>query len=391
MTLSPNSEKKIIWRNIIFFAITTLGALIGCPIYLYHHGLSPFLILLTIFYTIVTGMGITVGYHRLYAHTTYKAHPLVRFFLLFFGAAAFEQSALAWSSQHRDHHRYVDTDMDPYSIKKGFFYAHIGWLIFWKHKKNYENSKDLQKDTLLMHQHRYYILWAVASGILLPIALGALSGEALGALLFAVCFRLTLVYHSTFCINSVCHMFGKSTYDIYATAKDHWFVALLTFGEGYHNFHHRFPTDYRNGVRWYHWDPSKWTIRLLSRIGLTWDLKRVSTFRILEARLAGEARRAQDFLISIEKSYGITKALEILHDQQAKVKTHLADWEQAARKYRDILQEKVASHSGDLKQSSIARVNEARACFHAAYQDWLRLIDRQPQQLQRTLLQNAMV
>lgn len=279
------------WPIIAFFASTTLGAVIGVPLYLYHFGISLSEILLTLFFMIATGLGITVGYHRYYAHTTFKTNPFVEFLILFFGAAAFEQSALTWASGHRDHHRYVDTELDPYSIKKGFWYAHIGWMTLWLQEPDYRNTKDLLKNKMLMHQHYNFVLWSLFAGMIFPVLIGAMMGHALGALVFAVCFRITFVYHATFCINSVCHTFGKATYDIHATARDHWFVAYLTNGEGYHNFHHRFPNDYRNGVRWYQWDPSKWAINLLSRIGMARELKQVSRLTIMEARFAADAQR----------------------------------------------------------------------------------------------------
>lgn len=254
----------------------TTGAIIGAPWYIYRYGVSWPDVFLLLFFITATAMSITAGYHRLFSHASYKASPLVRFLVLFFGAAAFEQSALTWASTHRDHHRHADTDLDPYGIKKGFFYAHIGWMLFWKHEPDFENVQDLQKDALIRHQHRHYLAWALASGILFPLALGAMMGmeHAFAAFFLAVCVRLTIVHHATFSINSISHMFGTCPHDEHSTAKDNWFVALLTLGEGYHNFHHRFPTDYRNGIRWYHWDPSKWVIALLARLGLAWDLKR---------------------------------------------------------------------------------------------------------------------
>lgn len=291
MRVGTKMVRKNSWPIIAFFALTSAGALVGAPLYVHRFGISLSEILLFLFFVAATGMSITAGYHRLYSHRTFKASPIVEFLILFFGAAAFEQSVLDWSSQHRDHHRYVDTERDPYSIKKGFWYAHIGWMTLWKQLPDYGNVKDLLKDKLVMHQHRHYVAWGVTAGILLPLLLGVLSGHALGALIFSVCVRLTLVYHATFCINSVCHVFGKATYDINATARDHWLVAFLTNGEGYHNFHHRFPLDYRNGVRWYHWDPSKWMIALLAKLGLAWDLKKTAALCILQAKLEAENLR----------------------------------------------------------------------------------------------------
>ena len=282
------------WPIIAFFTITTLVAVIGGPLYVMHFGLTVPEIVLTLFYVVMTGMAITVGYHRLFSHITFKAGPLVRFLALFFGAAAFEQSALTWCSGHRDHHRYVDTELDPYSIKKGFWYAHIGWMTLWQQKPDYNNVKDLLKDKLVMHQHDHYVIWGLVSGILVPALIGAAMGHAVGALVFAVCVRLTFVYHATFCINSVCHTFGEPTYDIHATARDHWLVAFLTNGEGYHNFHHRFPTDFRNGVRWYHWDPSKWMIQFLSALGWVWDLQKVPDSVIRQARQAAKLQHVAE-------------------------------------------------------------------------------------------------
>ena len=115
--------------------------------------------------------------------------------------------------------------------------------------------------------------------------LGVWAGHALGAFILCVCFRTVFVHHGSWCINSVCHTFGKKTYDARSSARDHWLVALITFGEGYHNFHHRFPNDYRNGIKWYHWDPSKWILFLFEKLGLVWKVKRASESRILEAKL----------------------------------------------------------------------------------------------------------
>lgn len=287
MTTATHQKQKYgkaNWFNIVFISANTLIAVIGCPLYIYHYGFPMPVALLTLFFVYATGLSITVGYHRLFAHVTYKANAIVRFILLFMGAAAFQQSALAWSSQHRTHHQHVDSDADPHNIKKGFFWAHMGWLIFGKHEFYYDNVDDLIRDKMLMHQARYYVWWGLASGVVFPVLLGALMGHALGAFLFAVCFRITFVYHSTWCINSVCHMFGTATYDHDSSARDHWLVAIVTLGEGYHNFHHRFPSDYRNGVKWHHFDPSKWIIFILEKIGFVWDVKRISQDRILDAK-----------------------------------------------------------------------------------------------------------
>lgn len=364
------AKRELIWVNIIFFTVTTLVGLIGAPIYYFHFGLSLSEWCLFLFYIAATGMSITVGYHRLFAHRTFKANPLVEFLVLFFGAAAFEQSALRWASQHRDHHRFVDTDQDPYSIKKGFFYAHIGWLIFWRHPAHLENARDLQKNKLVMSQNNFYILWASVAGIILPVMLGALSGHALGAFIFTVCLRLTFVYHSTFCINSVCHMFGKATYDIYSTAKDHWFVAFLTFGEGYHNFHHHFPGDYRNAVRWYQWDPSKWTIFCLKFLGLASDLKRVSNFRILEARLTAQNQSAQDMIAKKIAHPHLEESSLKLRQAYKDLKHQLIQWEIAAKNYQAMVYKRVSHQATTLRSTAFTRVELAKQQFRESQKRW---------------------
>ena len=274
------------WGSIAFMLGIHLATVFVLPVYLYYHGVSALQWALFIFYALATSFSITVGYHRLFAHSTFKANPLLTFLILFFGAAAFEQSALKWSSQHRRHHQYTDTDKDPYNIKKGFFYAHMGWIMFWKHSVNYDNVKDLRKNRLIAHQHVHYQWWSMVAGVILPLAIGGLSGDMLGALLLSVSARLVFVFHSAFFINSFAHTFGTRPYDTTISAKDNWFGAVLTNGEGYHNFHHKFPNDYRNGIRWYHWDPSKWAIWMLSCLRLASELRKTPDSQIRQARLA---------------------------------------------------------------------------------------------------------
>ncbi len=378
MATAPYAIRKNLWGNIVFFAVTTLVGLIGTAVYIYHYGVTGSEIALCVFFVVITPLSITVGYHRLFAHAAYKTNAVIRSLLLFFGAAAFEQSALEWSSQHQDHHRYVDTDRDPYSIKKGFFYAHIGWMLFWHHETDYDNVKGLAKDPLIRHQHRYYMVWAILAGIVTPLFIGALTGHLLGALLMSVCLRLAVVHHCTFFINSICHMFGRSTYDIYATAKDNWFIAFLTFGEGYHNFHHRFAGDYRNGVRWYQWDPSKWIIALLEKTGLAWDLKRVSGFRILAAQLAGENRRVTDWLALVEKTMQFMTLDKVFKSQYDYLGQNLANWEEAAKEYTTVLQRQVADYSEAVRESARQKLVEAQKQFELAHRSWIALLKQCP-------------
>ena len=271
------------WAGVILFSILIPASFIGTPLYIYHCGLTPAESALFWVYFLATGFAITVGYHRLFAHVTYKTNNFVRFLLLFFGAATYEESALKWASQHRQHHQFTDTDLDPHNSKRGFWYCHIGWILFYKNSINRDNVKDLMESKMIMSQHKRYAVWALFSGIIVPMAIGFAIGRPLGAFLMAVCLRMFVVMNAAFLINSYAHMVGDNSFNRKESARDHWLGAFITNGEGYHSFHHRFPNDYRNGVRWYHWDPTKWCIYLLSLVGLTWDLKRTPQEKILSS------------------------------------------------------------------------------------------------------------
>jgi stearoyl-CoA desaturase (Delta-9 desaturase) len=361
---------KWLWRNIIFFALTTIISVIGVPWHIMTYGFQPFHLWLTVFFILATGLSITIGYHRLFAHATFKTNPVIECLLLFFGAGAFQQSVLDWASQHREHHQYVDTNLDPYNIKRGFFYAHIGWVMFWDHDFHHDIVKDLVKKPYIQHQHKYINLWALAAGVLLPMGIGCLYGDPLGTFIFAVCFRIVFVQHGTFFINSICHTFGTATYDIHSTAKDHWIVAIVTNGEGYHNFHHRFPSDYRNGVRWYHWDPSKWIIALLGRLGLAWDIRKVSDFRIIEARIKAEQLRVHEKMLEVKEPARVQKLHSELEAQYQALILHLASWEKWSKEYRESVCVSLQKGSQNIAE----KVNTAKREFQCQYRNWQSLL-----------------
>jgi stearoyl-CoA desaturase (Delta-9 desaturase) len=193
-----------------------------------------------------------------------------------------------WASEHRRHHKHVDHDDDPYNISKGFFYAHIGWLIFKLNPDQpYDNVDDLQKDKLVCWQDRHVHLIAVLVSFGPPSLLGFLWNGwqgALGAFLIAGVARIVVLQHCTFLINSACHAIGRQPYSTKCTARDSLFLAFFTFGEGYHNYHHEFQHDYRNGVKPWQFDPTKWIIWTLSKLGLVGNLRRVPADKIRSAQ-----------------------------------------------------------------------------------------------------------
>lgn len=307
--------KKINWLNTSFLTIVPLIALIGTPLLLIYSHVSWLTWGLALIYTILVGFSVTGGYHRLFAHLSYKAVWPVRLFFALFGAAAFEGSILEWSTDHRAHHRYTDSEKDPYNIKEGFWHAHIGWLLTLdQDKRDFANVEDLKADSIVRWQHRWYVLISMVMSFVIPTVLAALWGNALAGFVIAGALRITFNHHTTFFINSICHMFGKRTYSDQQSARDNWVTALLTFGEGYHNFHHQFPIDYRNGVRYFHFDPTKWLIRLLSFLGMASDLRRISEHKILQYRMRNEENRLQQHLqhhASSMRDYILAKMLPV--------------------------------------------------------------------------------
>jgi stearoyl-CoA desaturase (delta-9 desaturase) len=303
---------RVEWVTSIFLIITALLTITAVPAYFYFFGWDWFIFAVFLFYYPATGMSITVGYHRLFSHKAFKASWPVKLFVLLFGAAAFENSALWWSSEHRKHHKHVDTDDDPYDITKGFFWAHMGWLMFkLKPASPMDNVQDLKKDALVIWQDKWVHVIAFFMSFILPTIIGYVyaitSGNlspaagALGGLLIPGVARVVMVQHATFCINSLCHMIGERPYSTSHSARDSWIAAIFTMGEGYHNYHHEFQWDYRNGVKSWQLDPSKWIIWLLSKFGLAGNLKRVPNERILLAETRETRRQLNDQISNLQQ------------------------------------------------------------------------------------------
>ncbi len=282
--------------NVLVFLITGFFALILTPLEAVLHGFDWVEITCSIVLMWVTGMSITAGYHRLWSHKAYDASPVVRVLLAIGGAMALQNSILHWASDHRIHHRHVDdNDKDPYSAKRGFWYSHIGWMLREyqaSRYSDYNNCRDLQKDKVVMWQHKHYLAIMLSANLGIPVLLGWLNGDIWGMFLIAGVFRLVVVHHITFFINSLAHIWGKQPYTDENTARDNGILAFFTFGEGYHNFHHIFEYDYRNGIRWWQFDPTKWLIGLLAKLGLAKNLRRVPEQRIAQAIVKMQLKRA---------------------------------------------------------------------------------------------------
>jgi len=281
-------KAPINWTNMLLFSLTPAFAISLVPLYGYFYGYDLYEWLVFIGLMGFCGMSITAGYHRLWSHKTYKAHPLLRTIFAIGGACALQNDVLHWASDHRRHHQHVDdNDLDPYSAGRGFWFSHIGWILrnHKSTKEDFSNVKDLQQDPIVVWQHRHYLMLILLTNIALPALLGFLHGDIVAGLLLGGLLRLVLSQHITYLINSLAHMWGRQPYSNDNSARDNPLLALITYGEGYHNYHHAFQWDYRNGFKWWHFDPTKWLIKSCSYVGLTRDLKRCSMEQIEKAKL----------------------------------------------------------------------------------------------------------
>lgn len=301
-------KTPINWTNMLLFTITPACAITLVPLYGYFYGYDLFEWVAFVLMMGFCGMSITAGYHRMWSHKAYKAHPALRVIFALGGACALQNSIFHWASDHRRHHQHVDNnDRDPYSAGRGFWFSHIGWILrrYESGRTDFSNIKDIQNDPVAAWQHRNYLTLVLVTNIGLPALIGWIHGDILASLLLAGLLRLVLSQHVTYLINSIAHMWGKQTYSDKSSARDNPVLALFTYGEGYHNYHHTFQWDYRNGIHWWHYDPTKWVIRLLSLIGLTRDLKRCNPHQIEKARLEMQFRHATErcHLLDIPESW----------------------------------------------------------------------------------------
>lgn len=219
---------------------------------------------------LLTGLGITVGYHRMLTHRSFQPHPVVKALLLILGSMAVEGPALQWTATHIKHHALADREGDPHSPVEGFFHAHLGWLFGNGEGDPNVYCPHLVKDRLVVFISRTFLLWS-ALALVLPFALDGWRGLLWGGLV-----RMFLTHHVTWSVNSVCHTFGKRRFETRDRSHNEWVVGLLGFGEGWHNNHHAFPRSAFHGLYWWQFDLSGYVIWLLERVKLVHQVYRVS-------------------------------------------------------------------------------------------------------------------
>ncbi|NNM43887.1 MAG: acyl-CoA desaturase [Chlamydiae bacterium] len=358
------------WVTGIFIIGYHLLLLILLPIYFIHHSPPTSMLVLSGVLLFFTGISVTGGYHRLYSHSAYKTNPIIEAIFLFFGTMSTQGSALRWSYEHRIHHAFVDKDNDPYCIKKGFWYAHLFWLFFKGNEIDKKVVADLYRNKLVMFQHKYYGLLMVITNLIPAVLIGYFYNDYLSAFLFAWGVRLFFSHHFTWFINSLAHYWGTQTFSQEHTAVDNYIISLVTWGEGYHNYHHTFANDYRNGIKWYHFDPTKWLIWGLHKLGLAHNLRRMSSDRIARQMIL---ERKNELLERMNLRFQSHK--HSLEEQINKVADHLieklAEFQKLIEQKKSLKKE--PSMSETFYDDTKKKIDEMKRDLKTAWKEWKQL------------------
>ena len=261
-------------------------ALISTPFFVWGWGFNWVDLGLLLAMYLITVLGITVGFHRLFTHRSFETNSVVKFVLAVLGSMAVQGPLLKWVAIHRRHHQHSDKLADPHSpsrhgqgalgVLRGVWHAHIGWMFLPDPEKLSSYVKDLRKDRAVRLASAWFPVW-VALGLLIPAALGGvLTGSWAGAatgLVWGGLVRVFLVHHVTWSINSACHLWGRRPFQSDDESRNNFVFGYLALGEGWHNTHHAFPTSARHGLRWWQFDLSYWVIRVLAVLGLAWEVR----------------------------------------------------------------------------------------------------------------------
>jgi stearoyl-CoA desaturase (delta-9 desaturase) len=363
---------NIHWLNAAFLLGTPPLALGAAIWHGYSYGITWVEGLIFFVWYYACGLSITVGYHRLFTHRSHEAIWPLRLSYALFGAGAFQNSILEWSSDHRNHHKEVDTAGDPYSAAKGFWWSHFLWIIFDEHegKHDYSNVRDLQKDWVVRLQHRFIFSIGFLVGMVLPAAVGyAIGGvgTAVGGFVWGGLVRTVFVHHGTFLINSAAHVWGKQPYATNNSSKDSTWLAFFTFGEGYHNFHHTFQADYRNGHRWWQWDPSKWWISAFSFVKMNRNLKKTPKWAIETARMETKFSQAAADASAIHDSKEMSSF-------QLRSKECCEGLRMAQRQFESMRQQ-FKRASDESREQFAVQMKQARKSIQQMRDDFTRLLD----------------
>jgi len=276
-----NRKLQLVWRNIILMGYLHLAALYG--VYLAFTSTKFVTLIYTFLMYQISGLGITAGAHRLWAHKSYKAKWPLTLLLTFFNTIAFQDAAVDWARDHRVHHKYSETDADPHDARRGFFFAHVGWLLCRKHPQVKAKGKgidmsDLYADPILRYQKKYYLILMPICAFVIPTMIPVYFwNESYTNAIFLNLLRYAWTLNATWLVNSLAHISGSKPYDKYINPSEHTSVAILAMGEGWHNYHHTFPWDYKTSeLGKYSTNFTALFIDIMAKIGWAYDLKTVS-------------------------------------------------------------------------------------------------------------------
>jgi len=256
------TRRLLNWPITIFMVLMHVGAIAALFMFSWRN-----LAVAVGLYWIATGWGISLGYHRLHTHRSYVVPQPLEYFFAVCGALTFEGGPISWVATHRVHHQNSDHDGDPHSPRDGKFWSHVGWLILGE--SMHSNTRVMSKYAPDLARHKFYV-WLnnyhwVPSLVLLPILM-ACGGWSM--VMWGLCFRVVFGLHATWLVNSATHLWGKRRFETRDDSRNNWWVALITFGEGWHNNHHAHPTSARHGLAWYEFDPSWITLKVLKYFGI---------------------------------------------------------------------------------------------------------------------------
>lgn len=255
-------HKRLNWATTIAMILFHVGAIAALFMFSWRN-----LAVAVFLYWVATGLGISLGYHRLHTHRSYKAPKLLEYFFAICGSLTLEGGPITWVATHRIHHQKSDHDGDPHSPRDGMWWAHVGWILFGESLDRLTGivskyAPDLGKDRFYVLLNKYHwVPLTILGGVLL-----AIGGWPM--FLWGICVRVVFGLHATWLVNSATHMWGGRRFATRDDSRNNWWVALLTFGEGWHNNHHAHPTSARHGLAWYEFDPSWITLKILRRFGI---------------------------------------------------------------------------------------------------------------------------
>ncbi len=282
-------KSPIVWFNVYVAVVGHILAFGGALIYGPQATWSTWIAYL-VFY-LFSGLGVTAGAHRYYCHRSYKARLPFQITLMLFNCISVQNDLLEWCRDHRVHHKYTETDADPHNANRGFFFAHMGWLMMKKNpqvliKGNNVDISDLRRDPVVMFQRRHYLKLCFVFSVFLPILIPCVCwGESFAVAFFVLfLFRYVMTLHSTWFVNSAAHLWGEKRYDGSINPSDNRFVSFAAIGEGWHNYHHTFPYDYATSE----WGPrinmTTMILDFMALLGLVYDRKQVSQDAITRVR-----------------------------------------------------------------------------------------------------------